>query len=224
MTKHTVFVSEDVSSAACALSQIADGRIVAGITDGSWSLISAIQFLAQKIKPIDIIIATWTANKADVSEARRLADLEGVAIRFIVDRSFLTRQPEYCMFCREQFGDESIRVWSCHAKFVLFLGGLYDVLLLTSANLNKNRRIENFTAIAGGPIVGQYQALVERVFVEQNPGVGFKDSKEGRRTSDSLFESVPLGNAMPIEHPAHIACHLSGIASRTRSFRQKMEG
>ena len=55
---------------------------------------------------------------------------------------------------RSLIGDESIRVWSAHAKFSLLIGGEVDMLYLTSANLNKplGWRILLFSVVAHCPV------------------------------------------------------------------------
>ena len=56
-----------------------------------------------------------------------------------------------------------------------------DVLYLTSANLNKNARLENFTVFCGGPLPCEYMALVEEMFAMQSPGEAFNTPALARR-------------------------------------------
>ena len=163
---------------------------MAGVTDGTWSLIDAILHLQGRSNAKKLAIATWTAAKSNIEQARRLERLSGCQIRFLVDRSFQTRQPGYCQFLRDTFGDEVIRVWSSHAKFVLFLDGDFDILLTSSANLNQNKRVENYLCLAehpGGPVVADYLRLVEGLFLQQASATGSAQSKQGREDTAMLF-------------------------------------
>lgn len=175
---------------------VVPGASAHGISDGSWSLIQAIRGLLDRTGPADLVVATWTAAHADIAEAEKfLEDGRVRSMRMIVDRSFQNRQPAYCEAARAAFGDAAIRVAATHAKFVLVLGGerdFADVLLLTSANLNKNPRLENYSVFAGGALVEQYAAMVERLFGLQAPGQGFRDSSVARPHTWEMFpEAIP---------------------------------
>ena len=52
-------------------------------------------------------------------------------------------------------------------------GGKLDVLYTTSANLNANKRLENFTLFAGGDMPREYLAAVEELWKLQRPGEAF---------------------------------------------------
>ena len=101
-----------------------EGDSIHGMSDGSWSFTDGILALTQLTGKCDLIVSTWTAAAADIKRAHKLLeDGKFSSARFLVDRSFLTRQPRYCELLRERFGDEAIRVWSAHAKFCLLIGG-----------------------------------------------------------------------------------------------------
>ena len=172
---------------------LAEGQSVHGLTYGNWSLIDAIDAVIEKVGPSRLVIATWTAARADISHCDRLLNDQRVQdIRFLVDRSFQSRQARYCTLLRDKFGDEAIRVVNSHAKFVIFQGGAFDVLLLTSANLNKNKRIENFSFIGDTAIVENYAALTDAAFCEQAPSLGFDQPKAGRQTTAKLAATTPV--------------------------------
>ena len=162
--------------------ELREGVSVHGMSDGSWSFTDAILALSDRTGPCHLVVSTWTAAAADIRRAHALLD-DGKfeSVRFLVDRSFLTRQPKYCEQMRATFGDESIRVWSAHAKFALLMGGAFDVLYLTSANLNKNKRLENFSVFCGGDLPSEYLALVEEMWDAQKPGEAFTTPALARR-------------------------------------------
>ena len=104
--------------------------------------------------------------------------------------TFQTRQPGYCALARKLFGDDAIRVWSSHAKLAIFSGGRFDVLYLTSANMNQNKRLENHTVVAGGVLPEQYLDMVEELFDIQASGAAFVPLSSGQKTARRDMETI----------------------------------
>lgn len=187
------FVGRNCRNPRDSFGKIVEGTEIHGISNGNWSLSDGIRAILSTIGPSDLVISTWTAAVADLSKAARLLrDRKILSLRLLVDRSFESRQPKYCERARLEFGDEAIRVWSSHAKFTLLLNGAVDVLYLTSANLNQNARLENYSIYAGGPLPGEYLALVEELWIIQKPGEAFDggSSCARRQTRALLGEQV----------------------------------
>ena len=158
-------------SPASAFAGLKRGMAVHGLSDGSWSLSDGISELLRIVGKSHLVISTWTASNADLEKAAGfLRDDRIATIRLLVDRSFEGRQPKYCAAMRGLFGDEAVRVWSSHAKFVVIHGGRLDLLYLTSANLNANKRLENYSVVAGGSLPLEYLTMVREVFERQKPG------------------------------------------------------
>ena len=101
------------------------GRIELGceifcLTKGDYSLIDIIEHVLNEIGRSDVVISTWTAAAADIKRAHDLLTDKSVAsLRFLVDRSFPSRQPEYCVKLVQAFGKDAIRMTRSHCKFVL---------------------------------------------------------------------------------------------------------
>lgn len=171
--------------------------MIHGLSDGHWSMSDAILAMADLVGPSELVVCTWTAAQADIRRAHALLD-RGLfrSVRFIVDRSFMTRQAEYCRLLRQSFGDAAIRVANSHAKFAVLTGGAYDALLLTSMNLNSNPRIENFSLFCGGRLPAEYLQLVDDLFAIQAPGDGFETARAGRRDTARV-----LGSPEPVNQP-----------------------
>lgn len=190
--KQKNIIARELDTAETSLQDLAEGMALHGITNGKWSLIDAIMAILEKTGTVErLIVSTWTAGRADISQAERLLIEKRIkSCNFLVDRSFQTRQPKYCANLRQAFGDDTIRVWNSHAKFVLFLGGHFPVLYITSANLNANKRIENFTAFGGGSIVGEYVRMVNKMLEIQEPGQGFEVPSVARPQTDQVLASM----------------------------------
>ena len=177
-------------TAASLFHNLQVGETRHGLSDGTWSLVDALVYGAkaqQKAERSQLVLSTWTAAGADSRQLIALIKSDWLkTIRLMVDCSFQTRQPKVCELVRQIYGDDSIRVWNCHAKFAVFTGGAMDMLLLTSANLNKNKRIENFTVIADSGAASQYLKMVDDLFVMQTSGQGFVDARTGRQHTRKL--------------------------------------
>ncbi len=160
------------------VSGLGPGVIRHGLSDGRWSLIDLLGGVADVVGPATRLdLAVWTASGdhgqqlCDLLESGRIS-----ALRLMVDRSFMSRQPKSCAAVCRLFGEEALRVWSCHAKFAVFTGGALDVLVSTSANLNRNRRIENFGVWCDAEMCGDYLGLVDALWDAQAAGEGIADS------------------------------------------------
>ncbi len=185
----TAWVGRNSKGPSEAFEGLADGCSIHGLSDGTWSLIDGIEELLDRCGPSDVTVSTWTAANADIERAEGLLqDGRIKTLRLLVDRSFESRQPRYCGRARHLFGDQALRVWNSHAKFVLVLSGKIDVLYTTSANLNANKRLENFTLFAGGDLPGQYLVAVEELWELQRPGEAFEGgSFLGRAHTDEIL-------------------------------------
>ena len=184
----TNFIGRNTAYPTLAFKGLKDGDSLHGLTDGHWSLTDAIIALLKVTGPANLVISTWTAGQADIRKAHRLLeDTSILSAKWLVDRSFQTRQPAYCRLLRERFGDDSVRIWNSHAKFVLVLDGPFDILYLTSANLNANKRLENYSIFAGGNLAHEYLELVQELFEMQKPGEGFEIAKIGRKHTTKIL-------------------------------------
>lgn len=93
----------------------------------------------------DVLVSTWTPGRIELSiVADMLRRHEIVRFRLLVDRSFVTRHPEYVQEINKQFGAEAIRQTRTHAKFALIRGSGYHIAIRTSMNFNRNPRFEQF--------------------------------------------------------------------------------
>ena len=177
-------------AAAMRLQELPAGPAqVHGLTDGSWSLSDGLAALLSYVGASDVVVATWTAGAADLKRAEGMLRSQRIrSFRLLVDRSFLTRQPKYCEMARSMFGDDAIRVWSSHAKFCL-VRGARDCLLITSMNLNANKRLESYSLFCDvEPLIPDYRRLVEDLFDLQLPGAGFRESTSCRRDMERVLQ------------------------------------
>lgn len=154
-----------VANAAEALGPIEHGIELYALCKGDYSLIDIIDHCLAATGPADVVVSTWTAAGADLDFALGFVhDGRVRSARWLVDFSFPQRQPAYFALLVDRFGAENIRATANHAKFVLIRNDDWSLVLRTSMNLNKNRRLEN-VEISDDPGIADYlEAVVDELF------------------------------------------------------------
>ncbi len=133
-----------IANAAETIGPIVPGIDVYALTFGQFDLADVLEHLLDSVGEAEVTLATWTAARADLDRAEAfIKDSRIKKLRFIVDRSFPTRQPGYYAQLIEKFGQSSVVLIRSHCKFMLIQGGDYRITVRTSANLNANKRLEN---------------------------------------------------------------------------------
>jgi len=166
--------------AADALGAIEHGCELYCLTMGKFSLIDVVEHLLATTGPADLVVSTWTAAGADIGFANRLlTDGRIRSLRFVMDDSFVSRQPAYCAALREAFGDDAIRITKNHAKFVLIRNAYWNIVVRTSMNLNECRRLET-VEISVDPAMAEFLGdVIEQLFENQTAADAF-----GRRAGE----------------------------------------
>lgn len=141
-TSHTVDAGGPASTALTPFTAGGHDTVLV-LTFGQFSIGDAIRHLLDRTGRAHVTIATWTAAAAEIEHAHKLlTDDRITGMRWVVDRSFQTRQPQYCRALVDRFGADAIRATRTHAKFVVIRGADEAVSILTSCNLNANARLE----------------------------------------------------------------------------------
>ena len=158
-------------SARDAIGELRKGHEAFVLTYGQFSLIDALCAVLEQTGPADVVMSTWTAANAHLEKAAKLlANAEIRSMRFLVDRSFLTRQPAYCETMRRLFGDACIRTARTHAKFMVIQNDEWSLAVRTSMNLNENPRMENLEISDDPALCAFLLQVAEDVFEDQDPG------------------------------------------------------
>jgi hypothetical protein len=145
---------------------------VYGLTKGQFSLLDLLKAALKKTGAAKMDFSTWTANR---SEALQLAEMKNrgelLSVRWLVDMTFVRRDPEAAAAIRADFGAESIRVAQCHAKFALFYNKNWKLVLRTSMNLNMNPRTEDFHLAHDPELFDFIHGVMNKVFTMQPKGM-----------------------------------------------------
>lgn len=183
-------ITRPASSATRRISQTATAReTLAGfgkgieldcLTMGQFSLIDAIDAVLEITGPAEVDVSTWTAAGYDLSELeRQLKASQITALRFIADRSILSRHPHLAANIEQFFGKGCVRTTRTHAKFVLIRNDDWRVVVRTSMNMNHNPRIEYIQVCDDEGLHDFYQSIVSEIFREEPEGINGKASTPG---------------------------------------------
>ena len=178
-----------------AIGELQPGAEIFGLTKGQFSLIDLVTELLRQTGPAHVTIATWTAAHSAIRSAFEfIRDGRILSLRWVVDRSFGSRQPEYCQALIESFGPECIRITRTHAKFVVIRNEEWDLAVRTSMNLNHNPRLEDFE-ISDDPVLADYlDPVTAEIFARQDVGEAMK---RDTATVDRVFSEMNTGAEVP---------------------------
>lgn len=160
------------SNARTALAGLDHSTELYVLTFGQFSLLDAVQAILEKTGPADVTISTWTAATADLTRAEKFLGNRTIrSLRFLVDRSFLTRQPGYARQLVKAFGNDAIRTTRTHAKFAIITNDQWSVVVRTSMNMNENPRLEHLE-VGHDPTLAQFLAdIVDDIWASEPPGI-----------------------------------------------------
>ncbi|MDD5596909.1 MAG: hypothetical protein PHV82_03125 [Victivallaceae bacterium] len=167
-----------VANAAECVGELSHGCEKFGLTQGQFSFFDILETILNVSGPANVVIATWTAAGAETARAKEFLKNGAISsIKWIVDRSFASRQPEYCQILVDNFGD-CIRTIRTHAKFLLIYNDEWNFVIRTSMNLNSNPRIENFEISEDKDFCNYLLKFVDEVFEKHSMSDNFNNSAE----------------------------------------------
>lgn len=116
-----------------------------GMNNGSFSFGDVIEYVLNHTGPAHAMISSWVASQA---ASEKVVDWLGnrriLSARFLLDRMFTETRRKVYDFIVRKFGLDSIRTSRIHTKFCVLHNEDWFVVIETSANLNKNTRLEIF--------------------------------------------------------------------------------
>jgi len=147
------------------IGQLEAGMDLLGVTKGDFSFIHAIAAVSDQTGPGTLDLCCWTTGTDDTAELVRLADENRfVRCRFLLDLSLQRREPALLAAIRRRWGNDAVALSRVHAKFALFGTSTWKLVLLTSANLNDNRRIELFQLADDATLFGFFTDIMDQIF------------------------------------------------------------
>jgi len=115
-----------------------------GLTGGQFSLSDLIEYLLIKSGPADVYLSTWAASSDGIKKAFEFLNTNKIRnIKFMIDTGAKQYRNEEFGKLLDRFGD-CVRTTRIHAKFVVIRNENFNFVVRTSANLNRNTRLELF--------------------------------------------------------------------------------
>jgi hypothetical protein len=189
-----IFDARGWVSAQEVAEQIVSAPCVTGVFGGRWSLVDLYSALTRELGPCDVDVITWVAAFSSLEELHLWLRSQRVrALRLVVDPMTVQRARLDLAKVEEMFGRECLRVIRTHAKGAVLrpLDGSPAVLVQSSANLNKNSRLESFFAIRSEEACGFWSGVVDEIFDAAPPGVvGFSGKEEWAASRAVLGETT----------------------------------
>jgi len=143
-----------------------------GFTKGQFSLMDLMKAILERTGPADVSLSTWTANRQEAIELTAMHKAGIIrTMKWLVDLTFVRRDPEAAHAVRQAFGVEAIRVANVHSKFCLFGNNAWRLVLRGSFNLNMNPRTEDFTLAHDPELYGFIEDMLARVWKHQLGGL-----------------------------------------------------
>jgi hypothetical protein len=136
-----------------------------GMNNGSFGFGDIIEYILNKTGPAHALIASWVANQMAMQKvAEYLDNYRFLSVRFLLDRMFANSRADIYKYVIEKFGVDCIRTTRLHAKFCCLYNADWAVVIETSANLNKNLRLESFRITEDKDFLIFFKELFDNLF------------------------------------------------------------
>lgn len=147
-------------------------------TTGDFSLLDLILVLLDKAGPSAVTVETWSAGLYDMEVLNRFVASDLItSFRLVLDVSFRNNRgnnakdgTSYAAILEDVFGLDAIRTTRTHAKNVTITGGAHDFAIWGSANLNENKRAEEFNVTNAREVVLRKRRVADELFDGIDPG------------------------------------------------------
>lgn len=144
--------------------EITKGMRRCGLTAGQFSMSDLIEHVLRKIGPADLYLSTWAASSDGLNKTFEFLD-NGMLrnVKFMIDTGAKQYRDNQFGKLLEKFGD-CIRTTRIHAKFFVLRNEEWNIVVRTSANLNKNLRLELFEIDENKDFADFFQKFFDEAF------------------------------------------------------------
>ena len=151
------------AGAASALGELRPGFRLEVVNRGQFSLIEVVRAILKQTGPANVTLSTWSAGIRDAANAAWLLETGEIRrLLMMVDRGMKTLETQKTYYQRLQdwYGEGSILQCRTHAKFAIIRNEGWHVVVRTSANLNENVRLEQFSIDDNRDMADFYESIV----------------------------------------------------------------
>lgn len=164
----------------------------AGVNKGQFSAWELLAAALDVTGPADVQICTWTVSGEAVADCDRLLRAGAMkSLKWILDVSLRSREPEYCAALVQAFGAESIRTTRNHAKWIVIRNAQWSLVIRGSMNFGSAPRMEYFEVSDDRRLADFLSAIAAELW-ERAPVWNFEADGDGLQ-----FESPALVSAQP---------------------------
>ena len=143
--------------------------------NGAFSLIDVIDYVLEKTGTACVDISSWVASYASFNHIIDfLEDQKLNKMRFLMDSGFARTRKELYNHIQKWYPD-SIALTKTHAKFVLIYNNEYSFVIETSANLNKNNRLESFRITEDNKYCDFFKSTFDDIYDKSRAGIRLND-------------------------------------------------
>ena len=170
--KERSYICAPHANAYRAIGTIEPGFRMELVNRGQFSLIDVIRVLIEQTGPAYLTVSTWTIGRAEVAAIAWLLD-SGYLLDLrvlMMNRAFKTMhrqwsrdggKDDHYRALERTFGTERIIQCKSHAKFVLIVNDEWSIAIRTSANFNRNIRLEQFSIDDDASMTAFYAGIVK---------------------------------------------------------------
>ena len=144
------------------------------LTKGDFSAINVLEEVLKQTGSADVIISTFSMGVFEIQQIERLIKEKLInKYRLIIDKSYFTRKPQFLDKLKKALGD-TISVTKNHSKFFLICNKEWNIVILTSMNLNENKSIEFFEIINDKELFEYLSLFVKEITGDSYSPLEFK--------------------------------------------------
>lgn len=163
-----------------------------GLTAGQFSLSDLIEYVLFQIGPADLYLSTWAASSEGLKKTFEFLECKMIRnVKFMIDTGAKQYRDNQFGKLLDRFGD-CLRTTRIHAKFVVLRNDNFNIVIRTSANLNRNTRLETFEIDENKEFADFFQKFFDEAFkkIAVNDNHKLESSKKLKSVLDSMgYES-----------------------------------
>ena len=135
------------------------------MADGTWSLFELIDYILDYIPPSDVTLTSFSLSEDSIRHLDYLKETGKIlSLKGLFDPSLRKTKTPLLFFALEVF--DLIRLVANHSKIVLFNNPKTPVVLIASANLGRNKRMETGVIETDKTVFGFYLKHIDNALNE----------------------------------------------------------
>ena len=159
-------------SAKGVIGDITHGFRIFMINKGQFSLLDVIRELVRQTGPADLAVTCWAAGLEDIKTLNRMVLSKEIrSLRWLVGSgmvgTFQSRYSEELL----RFGETYVRTNRVHMKTALISTDDWKIAVRGSANLNSNKRFEQFDISDEPEVYGAIESVINEMWESSPPGL-----------------------------------------------------